>query len=95
MEEKRTDRKRCGWRAVLILFAFILFASVGSALLSNYGLMVTHYEASSAKLSAPVRIVHLTDLHNSEFVNGNVMTEYETKFVEMGKPINRLECKMK
>ena len=35
------------------------------------------------------------DLHNSEFVNGNVMTEYETKFVEMGKPINRLECKMK
>lgn len=30
------------------------------------------------------------DLHNSEFVNGNVMTEYEEKFVAEGKPINRL-----
>ncbi len=30
------------------------------------------------------------DLHNSEYVEGNVMTEYETKFVAEGKPINRL-----
>lgn len=30
------------------------------------------------------------DLHNSEFVEGNVMTEYEEKFVTEGKPINRL-----
>lgn len=32
------------------------------------------------------------DLHNSEF-EGNVMTEYETKFTEMGMPIYRLEAK--
>lgn len=30
------------------------------------------------------------DLHNSEYVNGNVMTEYEEKFVAMGNKINRL-----
>lgn len=30
------------------------------------------------------------DLHNSEYVEGNVMTEYEEKFVTEGKPINRL-----
>lgn len=30
------------------------------------------------------------DLHNSEFVEGNIMTEYETKFVAEGKPIHRL-----
>lgn len=30
------------------------------------------------------------DLHHSEYVKGNVMTEYEEKFVEEGKPI----CKM-
>lgn len=30
------------------------------------------------------------DLHNSEYVEGNIMTEYETKFVNEGKPINRL-----
>lgn len=30
------------------------------------------------------------DLHHSEYVTGNVMTEYEAKFVAEGKPINRL-----
>jgi tRNA (guanine-N(7)-)-methyltransferase len=30
------------------------------------------------------------DLHHSEFLEGNVMTEYEEKFVAEGKPINRL-----
>ena len=30
------------------------------------------------------------DLHHSEYAEGNIMTEYETKFSEMGTPINRL-----
>ena len=30
------------------------------------------------------------DLHNSEFVEGNIMTEYEEKFSSMGNPIFRL-----
>lgn len=33
---------------------------------------------------------HTFDLHNSEYVEGNVMTEYETRFVNEGKPICRL-----
>ena len=33
---------------------------------------------------------HTFDLHNSEYVQGNVMTEYESKFVAEGKPINRM-----
>ena len=33
------------------------------------------------------------DLHHSEYVEGNVMTEYETKFVAEGKPICRLVTK--
>ena len=33
---------------------------------------------------------HTFDLHNSEFVEGNIMTEYETKFVAEGKPICRM-----
>ena len=33
------------------------------------------------------------DLHNSEFAEGNVMTEYETKFSEMGNPIYRMVIK--
>ncbi|MBH1941942.1 tRNA (guanosine(46)-N7)-methyltransferase TrmB [Mobilitalea sibirica] len=30
------------------------------------------------------------DLHNSEFVEGNVMTEYEEKFSAMGNPIHQM-----
>ena len=30
------------------------------------------------------------DLHNSEYVEGNVMTEYEEKFTALGNKINRL-----
>ncbi len=32
------------------------------------------------------------DLHNSEYMEGNVMTEYEKRFSSMGVPINRVEC---
>lgn len=39
------------------------------------------------------RIEKLTnDLHNSEYNDGNVMTEYEKNFSEKGVPINRLEA---
>lgn len=34
---------------------------------------------------------HTFDLHNSEYVEGNVMTEYETRFVEKGNAICRME----
>lgn len=32
------------------------------------------------------------DLHHSEYLDNNVMTEYEEKFVELGKPIHHLVC---
>lgn len=39
------------------------------------------------------RIEKLTnDLHNSEYNEGNIMTEYEKNFSEKGVPINRLEA---
>ncbi|MBE5922846.1 MAG: tRNA (guanosine(46)-N7)-methyltransferase TrmB [Lachnospiraceae bacterium] len=38
---------------------------------------------------------HTFDLHNSEYVEGNIMTEYETKFVALGNPICRMEIKQK
>lgn len=37
------------------------------------------------------KLVNCTyDLHHSEYLEGNIMTEYETKFVAEGKPICRL-----
>ena len=35
-------------------------------------------------------VAHTFDLHNSEMAEGNVMTEYETKFSAAGKPICKL-----
>ena len=35
------------------------------------------------------------DLYNSEFINGNIATEYEQKFVAQGVKINRLEASVK
>ena len=44
-------------------------------------------EAKEAKWN----IVNYTyDLHHSEYVEGNVMTEYEEKFIEKGNKINRM-----
>lgn len=56
-----------------ILILLILFAAVTamSALLSVRGLGVTHQTVTSHKLTSPVRIMQLTDLHNSEFGDHN------------------------
>lgn len=34
---------------------------------------------------------HTFDLHHSEYVKGNIMTEYETRFVEKGNAICRMD----
>ena len=51
------------------------------------------FEFSIENLSANgFKLKNVTvDLHNSDF-DGNIMTEYEKMFVEMGKPIYRLEA---
>ena len=38
---------------------------------SKYALELTNYVLSSPKLTAPIRVVQLTDLHNSEFGENN------------------------
>ena len=38
-----------------------------------------------------VLLNHTFDLHHSEYLEGNVMTEYETRFVEKGNAICRME----
>ena len=39
-------------------------------------------------------LVNTTDLHNSIYVDGNIMTEYEEKFSSEGKNINKLVVKL-
>lgn len=38
-------------------------------------------------------MMHTFDLHNSEYVEGNIMTEYEERFSGMGNPICKLIAK--
>lgn len=38
-------------------------------------------------------IMHTFDLHNSEYVSGNIMTEYEERFSQIGNPICKLMAK--
>ncbi|MCR5148187.1 MAG: tRNA (guanosine(46)-N7)-methyltransferase TrmB [Eubacterium sp.] len=52
---------------------------------SLFDFSLEEVEAAGWKLQNYTR-----DLHNSEYNEGNVMTEYEKKFSEMGNPICRL-----
>ena len=53
----------------VLLAALALLA--WSLLGSKYALEVTNYVLSSPKLTVPIRVVQLTDLHNSEFGENN------------------------
>lgn len=57
---------------MIVLMLAALLAALGASLWgSRYALQVTRYEIVSDKLSGNVRIVHLSDLHCSEFGEGN------------------------
>lgn len=48
------------------------------------------FSVESVEESSLWRIDEITyDLHHSEFIDGNIMTEYESRFVAEGKPICR------
>lgn len=55
--------KRCAVMACLLLIALLLL----EVWRCKYLLTVTQYALTTDKLTAPIRLVHLTDLHNSEF----------------------------
>ena len=49
------------------------------------------FSVETAENSPIWNIKELTyDLHHSEFLEGNIMTEYEAKFSAKGQPINKL-----
>lgn len=60
------DCKKIKRMILLIILVFALFAGIGYYI-SAYCITVTNYSVTSEKLENLVRIVQLTDLHNSEF----------------------------
>lgn len=50
------------------------------------------FSLEQVDLSSNWKLLNYTfDLHNSEYVEGNIMTEYETRFVEKGNAICRMD----
>ena len=56
-----------GLTAIVILLMFGMLVLY----ISKYGLTTSHYEVTTDKITSPIRIVQLTDLHNSVFGNDN------------------------
>ncbi len=64
-------KKRKILRTLGILLIVLLVLIGVELLISNYSISVSRYALSSEKLSAPVRIVFLSDLHGREFGKDN------------------------
>lgn len=62
------SKKRLIIPAIALLLAAALWAEIYR---SNFCLTVDRYQVRSGKVTAPVRIVQLSDLHNAEFGPGN------------------------
>ena len=55
---------------LLTVFCIILFVIL-NIIFSNFVLQITEYEICTGKLDNNIKVVHLTDLHNSEFGKNN------------------------
>ena len=63
----------------------------GQVIFKTDNLMLFHFSLEEAE-AAGWKIESITyDLHNSEFVKDNIMTEYEERFVSEGKPIHMMK----
>ena len=58
---------RIRWRLLLLAALLCASAVIHSIYLSTYHLQTSYYTIASHKLTAPVRLVLLSDLHNSSF----------------------------
>lgn len=65
---KRLSARRKRLLAVLLAIAAVIAWGIFG---SKYGLELSNYVLSSPKLATPIRVVQLTDLHNSEFGKNN------------------------
>ena len=64
-------RLSAGRKRVLAVLLAIAAVIAWGLFRSKYGLELSNYVLSSPKLTAPIRVVQLTDLHNSEFGENN------------------------
>ncbi len=68
---KDTAKPRRFRKILRILLLLLLVGIIADILISTKGLTVTEYELDAADISSPIRIVQLTDLHDSVFGKNN------------------------
>ena len=78
---KRKKRRFRWWHVPLLLFVILLFLFVYYYISSLF--LRIEYCTVEANISTPIRVVHLTDLHNEEFGTNN---EKLIKLVAEQKP---------
>lgn len=59
------------WKIVYFVMILLFFVCLGSLYISKHFLTVTHYEVSAKNLHNAIRILQVTDLHNSQFGDHN------------------------
>lgn len=64
-------KKRTQYLIFLFLVSFLIIWISYELYISSYSLMSTNYTVESDKITSKVRIVQLSDLHNSEFDDNN------------------------
>lgn len=60
------------WKVVSLSMLLLIILCLGSIYISKHFLTVTHYEISGKNLKNKLRILQITDLHNSEFGQNNI-----------------------
>ena len=58
-------------QSVLVIILILVILLTASFILSQSAISISQYDCSASSLTQPIRIVQLTDLHNSEFGKGN------------------------
>lgn len=98
----KNSRRRFLWRWGIIPAVFLLAGAIVGGVLwslnqSRYGLTVSNYVISGEKITSSIRIVQLSDLHNSEFGEENeelirLVTEQSPDLILMtGDMLNSFE----
>ena len=70
----KKKRKRRAWKIVLsivLVIVVLMGAVVGGSMIHNRNFEVSFYQITSDKVSNNIRIIELSDLHNSEFGKNN------------------------
>ncbi len=90
--KKRHNKRRLTYRRFLKLYEELLVPQ-GELHFKTDNVLLFDFSIEELNEENWETLMVTRDLHNSEYVAGNVMTEYEEKFVKRGQAINKLIAK--